>query len=796
MKLKVFFILIFNTIYFAQNFNGTKIYINPGHGGHDSNDRYIPQTGFWESDGNLSKGLYLRDYLVKMGANVRMSRTTNTSADDLPLSVIDADANNFDADYFHSIHSNAYDGRSDYTIVFYKEKNGVAVFPQAKKMAQIMAPEIQKSDRTTKYRVSGDYSFLGFNLGVLRYLNMPGTLSEGSFHDYIPESWRLMSLAYRKNEALAIARSFIAYYNLTPMNVGAVAGILRDAYQNVNYYYISSLNDGKQPVNNFTVTLLPGNILFKGDNFNNGFYFFDSLNPGNYTLIANAEDYYPDTFYVQVQANNILFYDRYLEIHPNYTPPEIVSFSPDTLQKVSLFSKIIIDFNVRMNTAGVLNNLSITPIFNADVKWENNNKRLIIIPKNKLTPGVTYKVKIAKTAKSYFGIEMKNEADFSFTTRSSLKLLKVYPDSGLVNVSRSVLIELFFDAGINGNSLTGKIYFKDANNKDVPIYVYNSQYSQGIIKFTPIKPLNYSSYYYISIFKGIQDVEGLEYTANKMIKFKTTGERITSGNVIDSLEEKGGWIQPSQNNLTTGIDLNYSEFKIQSNRKYSGNFAGMLKTKFVSDSGFCVLSNKSPYLVSRNSTGNFGIWIFGDISGNEVDYLFKDESNNIYFFSAINLNWTGWKFIPFKLDGLKITGNVFFYGLAIKKLPGGEPESIIFIDDIQTDVVTGLKNKKSSLNIKFYLSQNYPNPFNPTTTIEYSIPKVIESSDKLNNPFPFVTLKIYDILGNEVAVLVNKKQPAGNYYVEFNARNLPSGIYFYRLKAGDFTLTKKMVLIK
>lgn len=87
--------------------------------------------------------------------------------------------------------------------------------------------------------------------------------------------------------------------------------------------------------------------------------------------------------------------------------------------------------------------------------------------------------------------------------------------------------------------------------------------------------------------------------------------------------------------------------------------------------------------------------------------------------------------------------------------------------------------------IEFYLSDNYPNPFNPTTTINYTI----ESSG-------LVILNIYDVLGTNVATLVNEIKEAGNHSVKFNAENLPSGIYFYELNAGGFVQTKKMNLMK
>ena len=85
----------------------------------------------------------------------------------------------------------------------------------------------------------------------------------------------------------------------------------------------------------------------------------------------------------------------------------------------------------------------------------------------------------------------------------------------------------------------------------------------------------------------------------------------------------------------------------------------------------------------------------------------------------------------------------------------------------------------------YSLEQNYPNPFNPSTNISYSIPN---SS--------FVTLKVYDILGNEVAALVNQTQAAGKHTVSFDAGNLSNGVYLYSIKADNFTNIKKMILMK
>ena len=94
----------------------------------------------------------------------------------------------------------------------------------------------------------------------------------------------------------------------------------------------------------------------------------------------------------------------------------------------------------------------------------------------------------------------------------------------------------------------------------------------------------------------------------------------------------------------------------------------------------------------------------------------------------------------------------------------------------------------------YKLHQNFPNPFNPTTTVKYQIPEL-----------SFVTINIYDVLGNEVASMINEEKPAGNFEVEFSAKGgsafggdgltLPSGIYFYTIQAGKFTDSKKMILL-
>jgi hypothetical protein len=101
------------------------------------------------------------------------------------------------------------------------------------------------------------------------------------------------------------------------------------------------------------------------------------------------------------------------------------------------------------------------------------------------------------------------------------------------------------------------------------------------------------------------------------------------------------------------------------------------------------------------------------------------------------------------------------------------------------NTTNGVAEGEPQVPSQFALSQNYPNPFNPSTTIKFELPRTSQ-----------VNLTVYDILGREVSVLVNERREAGVHEVKFDGSNLASGVYLYRLQAGAFVSTKKLVLLK
>jgi photosystem II stability/assembly factor-like uncharacterized protein len=181
--------------------------------------------------------------------------------------------------------------------------------------------------------------------------------------------------------------------------------------------------------------------------------------------------------------------------------------------------------------------------------------------------------------------------------------------------------------------------------------------------------------------------------------------------------------------------------------------------------------------------------------GNDIEFIpdnpakvwYSSYQLNVFFSSDTGKSWGK----EFELTNLRPNDIVFTdenNGWLLANQPAISAKTRIFrtTNGGHGGIVISVDDNDPGINpTGFKLEQNYPNPFNPTTNIRFLI------ADR-----GFVTLKVYDVLGNEVATLVNEEKPAGEYKVEFDGNHLPSGIYFYQLKAGGFVETRKMILLK
>lgn len=228
---------------------------------------------------------------------------------------------------------------------------------------------------------------------------------------------------------------------------------------------------------------------------------------------------------------------------------------------------------------------------------------------------------------------------------------------------------------------------------------------------------------------------------------------------------------------------------------------------------------KELYHIPVTAGGKFrSMWVADPDKDNKLDLMIGGETNGQIFdfeYSGQGLpqDSTSWNnyiaFDVFNHSGLAPSAFVsgyprFFYGYPAKDMDKDNKDEYVFVNYhstfdvwpgdayvwmIEVEPQTGIEDELASSPNDYVLGQNYPNPFNPVTSIQYALKNL-----------QYVTLKIYDALGSEIAVLVNEEKAAGTYEIKFNpyAMNLAagSGVYFYRLQAGNFSETKKMILMK
>jgi len=206
-------------------------------------------------------------------------------------------------------------------------------------------------------------------------------------------------------------------------------------------------------------------------------------------------------------------------------------------------------------------------------------------------------------------------------------------------------------------------------------------------------------------------------------------------------------------------------------------------------------------MVCATGTTNGGVWIYVDSTLIPVELTAFNANVNgknveLTWSTATELNNNGFEIERADIDkvfekigfvpGFGTSSESHFYSFV-----DGDINSGTYLYRLKQIDFSGKYEYSKEINVEvihpleFTLEQNYPNPFNPSTTINYEI-----AEQRL------VNLKVFDILGNEVAVLVNEEKNTGSYEVDFDATGLSSGIYFYKLQAGDFVQTKKMILLR
>ena len=309
-----------------------RVFINPGHGGQDSDDRPIPTwviaardtIHYYESASNLSKALALEEILTNKGYETVMSRQTNKTQDDLDLFEIVALAANSGADAFVALHSNATgtENRVNFPLALYRGWDDNAVAQGSHELSDMILYFAKMNELTVwshKERSRGDWSFYPewgrqVGLGVLRYSKLPAVLIEGSFHDYLPERERLLCENYCWLEAWNYSQGLDEYFHPhCKFKNGVVAGVIRweDILRQDDDLRLYG-DDELKPLNGALLRLYTDRgVMVRAytlDNRDNGVFVFSNLPPAKYKLEVyyGNEDLYITTT-VKAKKNQTVY---------------------------------------------------------------------------------------------------------------------------------------------------------------------------------------------------------------------------------------------------------------------------------------------------------------------------------------------------------------------------------------------------------------------------------------------------------------------------------------------------------
>ncbi len=671
----------------AMDPSNVKIYINPGHGGYESDDRlmylypifvnqvvqepYTREQSFWESVSNLDKGMRLDTMLRDLGFQTKMSRITNTGDDDKDLYDIVVEANTYGANFMLSIHSNA-GNPSNYILQLYSgrtegDNSSYSDMPvnevTSRRIATLMGDNQYMNEVSCWTRVpmiAGDKTFakniMGWSngYGVLRWLKVPGTLSEGMMHDYLPETYRLMNIDYKRQESFYFAKTFYTWFCEKELPYGAIGGRIHDVYQKQlfpDYKPNKNTRDVYRPILKGLVELWQdGNKLasYTTDTLYNGCYFFWNLKPGTYVVKATPDGYYAQEQTLVVENNKISYANFGLQMKRE-TPPEVLSYSPkvEITDSVLVSTQLTISFNWDMNEEETAKALTITPAVEGTITFEDDAHTMRFKPASRFEPGVEYTVTLGTGAchpDATFDNHLQAPFTFKFRTqnRGSVRVIQTYPANGAEGIPVDAAFIAIFDGKLaNSSNKYFKVY--DAKGNDISPVSRNVKLNgvapapYGSAKFElKAGTLKANSEYKMVIGAEVADVNGVIVNDPVTITFKT-GEEVTSSlaitNNLDTLYFEG--------DKETSVGVTSVSTLRNTASKFEGLASNKLTYTFSETNGEAVYLVDDVTAIKGNDKSTFGMHVFGDYTFNTL-YAKWAVEGDIQYTKICDLDYAGW----------------------------------------------------------------------------------------------------------------------------------------------------------
>ena len=805
--------LLFAVSLFAVTPSSLKVYINPGHGGYDSDDRVIyvyPFTNgdtmtFAESKSNLFKGLALRQILWDSwpGITVNMSRVQNRTEDDLPLESIGRAATQWGADIFFSIHSNATGttSRVNFPLMLYRgwdEGKGAAhgeedeAVPGSMQIGKTLAPILMSNQSTVwtnSYQVRGDWSFYTAwsyksGLGVLRRLGIPGMLSEGSFHDYIPELYRLLNREFCWQEGWHFSKAVEQYFNFADSDkptIGHVSGLLIDERvpRDLREGFKAFQTDLLDPIKGCTVELLTADKstvvqTYHTDDLFNGFYFFKNVQPGNYVVKASIPTHFDSEQAITVKPNEITYCTMKMK-KQRLTPPEVVSYAPvwnDGDEPVLCNTPLVFNFNWDMDQEATEKAFSIEPAVEGNFAWEDFNYRMVFTPKDRYDVSTNYHVTISTEAEHAGGMKMENPFSFNFCTndRNFMEIICQSIKDGVTIHYKDAAIEFRFDKLPNVTPILKQVSVVDSHGNSVQLNNRGLKYSKagspyGFFRIPFVKDLTVGEEYTLTLSPEIADKDGITLQSGLSLKFTAVDAGADKPELqMESMDD------PSVYTIDEENSSNVASNKVSKNtaKKLFGDACGLFTYSFTGQEGGEILWARSESTeMGATHENRLGVHVNGDLSNNEL-YIQMASDNDTKFAKVCDLDFLGWKYIDVPLTVLEGENAYHVKGIKIIQTPSPMGQTgEIMIDNINLIGDDGVESVAADV-ADFSI---YPNPAS-----DYLIANAV------------VWIEDIELLNMNGAVVAKAQ---GNV---LNVSEIPAGAYLARVHVAGKKVTQKVII--
>ena len=776
--------------------NGITIYLNPGHGGHESNDRNVviepyeegDPEGYWESNSNLTKALYLRDMLQVKGYKVVMSRVTNTEDDDLKLTTIYTLANESKADLFLSIHSNATGtvNRVNFPLMLYRGWDKEADNPEDRVFASVLNPHLLDNGATywtdKSINIRGDWDFYHWGykvgLGVLSGLKITGMLSEGSFHDYIPETYRLMNDEFCRLEAWHFRKAIDEYFDQPGEAVGQIGGRINDSMLPRDGQYTKHGDDRLATVQDAKVDLYDesGNLIDSYTTHSiltNGIYAFRDVQPGNYTIKVSCDTHYPAEAQVEVKADEITYQNFSIDKIRD-TAPEVLSYSPvwNTGDEPLLCNTpIVLNFNWDMDVESVEKAFKIEPAVDGTFTWTNVNKTMTFTPKVPYNPSTTYTVTLGTDAHHPDNINLEKPVSFSFytTDRNYLEILGYDPQEGSQVHYHGARIEIRLDRTIQTSSVTSQVHCVDSKGQAVAFNnrgkeSSSSKSSYGWFRLPFSSDLVPGEQYTLTFDGTIADRDGITIQAPVTLKFTATDasdhaayQTLPLAPAADALAA-----DPESSMNATSVTLAYNT----KNALNADELCPEMTYKFSDiEGGEAVWRRETASTDFEVAPEDMiSVDVYGDLSGNELYLEFSGNTVNNQL--VCDLDFLGWH--HFEVPASALEGSARLTGVRVAQRAGlGSDGGSVMVQNLSVDNNQGVSDAIDDA----------------SEIIVNARPGADFVS--ANAPFTILSIEILDLKGATIAAA------SGNVV---RVSGLESGVYLCRVKAAGNTTVRKIII--